>query len=92
MLIHPHPADLTFHVDPAQTVMSHDWVASPDRTLSIETALDLVQALYPKFFNLEYSEPMLALDRLDPSLSTLCLLLDTHRLCLSAHDSGSAYI
>jgi hypothetical protein len=61
------------------------------RNSSIGTTLNLIQAFYPKFLDLENSETMLALDRLDPSLSTLCLLLDTHRLGLGAHDSGSAY-
>lgn len=71
--------------------MPHDWTASLDGSSSIETALNLVQALYPEFLDLEYSEAVLALDRLDSSLSTLCLLLDTHGLSLGAHDSGSAY-
>lgn len=78
-------------INPAQIVMSHDRIASPDRNSCIETALNLVQALYPELLDFEYSESVLALDRLDSSLSTLCLLLDTHGLSFGAHNSSSAH-
>ena len=64
---------------------------SNNNNLSIDTTLNLVQPLYPKLLDLENSKSVLALDSLDPPLSTLCLLLDTHGLSLGAHDGGSAH-
>lgn len=87
-----HPTGLPFkYISPALSVMAHEWAASPNVILSVDTTLNLIQTSYPQFLDLEHSEAVLALDSLDPPLSALRLLLDAHRLSLGTHDSGSAH-